>query len=258
MEKQLWKKYTESMYQTSVWSGGTTTQLAIAPEGAVYGDRSFLWRLSSARVDLPHSTFTALPEYDRIIAPLEGQLVMKCGEEACFALKPLELCAFDGAAETESWGTCRDFNLMLRKGQCRGAVQALQLQAGAALQWTPPVLSATLQKQAANLVQKQLAIYCVSGEVTLETDGEGLAASAGELLLCAPFSAYQMATPEQEAAQQTPGQQKVAEQEGTQQQTAQQIGGVEAAAATLPGAVSLRSQKGAVLMAAVMEAVDLR
>ena len=37
-------------YVTSRWSGGSTTQIAIAPEGALYADRSFLWRLSSATV----------------------------------------------------------------------------------------------------------------------------------------------------------------------------------------------------------------
>ena len=43
---------TKDDYVVSQWSGGTTTQLAIAPSGAQYGDRTFLWRLSSATVDL--------------------------------------------------------------------------------------------------------------------------------------------------------------------------------------------------------------
>ena len=53
-----WKLLTRDDYVTTNWSGGTTTQLAIAPEGAVYGDRNFLWRLSSATVELDHSDFT--------------------------------------------------------------------------------------------------------------------------------------------------------------------------------------------------------
>ena len=55
---------------TTQWSGGATTQLAIAPKGAVYADRDFLWRLSSATVELDESDFTPLPAYDR------GQLQM--------------------------------------------------------------------------------------------------------------------------------------------------------------------------------------
>ena len=38
---------TPADYVTTQWSGGATTQLAIAPKGAVYADRDFLWRLSS-------------------------------------------------------------------------------------------------------------------------------------------------------------------------------------------------------------------
>ena len=53
-----WKKYGEADYITTRWSGGTTTQLAIAPEGAVYADRDFLWRLSSAGVDDDYSKFS--------------------------------------------------------------------------------------------------------------------------------------------------------------------------------------------------------
>ena len=63
---------TKSNYIISQWSGGTTTQLAIAPEGAVYADRDFLWRISSATVDLEESDFTALPDYVRLISVLDG------------------------------------------------------------------------------------------------------------------------------------------------------------------------------------------
>ena len=38
---------TPADYVTTAWSGGTTTQLAIAPKGALYAERSFLWRVSS-------------------------------------------------------------------------------------------------------------------------------------------------------------------------------------------------------------------
>ena len=51
-------RLTQKDYVVSQWSGGTTTQIAIAPQGAQYGDRTFLWRLSSATVDLDASDFT--------------------------------------------------------------------------------------------------------------------------------------------------------------------------------------------------------
>ena len=63
---------TPADYVTTQWSGGATTQLAIAPKGAVYADRDFLWRLSSATVELDESDFTPLPAYDRVISTLRG------------------------------------------------------------------------------------------------------------------------------------------------------------------------------------------
>ena len=51
-------------YSTSAWSGGATTEIRIMPEGSRYADREFLWRLSSATVEVEESTFTALPDYD--------------------------------------------------------------------------------------------------------------------------------------------------------------------------------------------------
>ena len=61
-------------YITAKWSGGLTTQLGIAPEGAVYSGRDFLWRLSSATVEDAESDFTALPDYERLISTLEGTI----------------------------------------------------------------------------------------------------------------------------------------------------------------------------------------
>ena len=65
---------TPSDYITTKWSGGLTTQLGIAPASAVYADRDFLWRLSSATVEDAESDFTALPDYERLISTLEGAI----------------------------------------------------------------------------------------------------------------------------------------------------------------------------------------
>ena len=46
----VFRKLRPADYIVSVWSGGTTTQIAIAPEGARYAERDFLWRVSSATV----------------------------------------------------------------------------------------------------------------------------------------------------------------------------------------------------------------
>lgn len=171
-----WTLLTKEDYVTTSWSGGTTTQLAIAPEGAVYADRDFLWRLSSAGVELEHSDFTPLPDYNRLIATLKGGLDMKVGEGERFSLVPYQVYSFDGGVPVESWGQCTDFNLMLRKDRCQGLLQALELKAGEGLDWTAPVPA----PQA--FTGRTLAIYCGEGEAALP--GEGQTVRAGQLLLC--------------------------------------------------------------------------
>lgn len=114
----------------SRWSGGTTTQLAIAPAGALYGDRNFLWRLSSAVVELPKSDFTPLPDYARILMILRGTLKLTHDGGPEITLGELEQDRFDGGSHTVSWGQVVDFNLMLRKGSCDGRVTARVLAPG--------------------------------------------------------------------------------------------------------------------------------
>ena len=156
-----WKLLTKEDYVTTTWSGGTTTQLAIAPEGAVYADRDFLWRLSSAGVELEHSDFTPLPDYNRLISVLHGELEMKIGDGARFGLEPFTLRSFDGGVPVESWGKCTDYNLMVRKDKCQGIAQSVALSDGATCRWTAP-LAAPQEGTACTL-----ALYCVQGGVSL-------------------------------------------------------------------------------------------
>ena len=121
---------TPEQYIVSQWSGGTTTQVAIAPEGAVYADRDFLWRISSASVDLDESDFTALPDYYRWISTLKGGMTLSHEGGEKIVLAPYEVHQFDGGVDTHSWGRCTDFNLMLRKGKCQGVIRSLKLSAG--------------------------------------------------------------------------------------------------------------------------------
>ena len=120
---------TPADYVTTQWSGGATTQLAIAPKGAVYADRDFLWRLSSATVELDD---------------------------------------FSGADDTHSWGRCTDFNLMLRRGQCRGCVTAHF-----------PHGTETLALHAGETA----LLFCGEGSVTLRAGTETLTLAAHESAL---------------------------------------------------------------------------
>lgn len=121
---------TKEQMATTTWSGGTTTQFAIHPAQCAYASRDFLWRVSSATVDLAESDFTMLPAYNRLITTLQGEIRLRHEAEDPITLAPYAVHAFDGAVHTHSWGICRDFNLMLRKGQCRGQMEAVRLEAG--------------------------------------------------------------------------------------------------------------------------------
>ncbi len=119
--------YKEENYSISNWSGGKTKELAIYPKGQKYIDRDFIWRLSSATVDLEESDFTRLPDYDRVLMVLDGEVVLEYNGERVAKLKTLEQDSFDGAWKTKSFGKITDFNLMVRKGN-RGFLDVIRPQ----------------------------------------------------------------------------------------------------------------------------------
>lgn len=159
-------------YVVSTWSGGTTTQISIAPEGAVYADRDFHWRLSSATVDLEESDFTALPDYKRYIATLDGEIdvIHNAGEPVHLA--PYKVHAFDGGWQTRSIGRCRDFNLMLRKGACDGLLESV---------YVKECMNISVCEAAGD--EASLLLYLCEGEAVVEAGGEKLKLMPGEAVL---------------------------------------------------------------------------
>lgn len=115
-------------YKATEWSGGMTTEIAIAPEGSIYADRDFLWRLSSATVELEESDFTSLPDYNRIIMTLKGGIKLSHNKGEWLELPEFVPHSFDGGDETASVGKVIDFNLMMRKGKCQGEVVPIQIE----------------------------------------------------------------------------------------------------------------------------------
>ncbi len=106
---------TSADYQTAAWSGGTTTQIFIWPENASYARREFLFRISSATVDLPESDFTPLPGVERWITPLQGSFTLTHPGAEPVVLPPLGApYRFSGETPTHCEGRATDFNLMLK------------------------------------------------------------------------------------------------------------------------------------------------
>ena len=169
------QKLTGTDYRTSAWSGGVTTQLAICPPGARYADRDFLWRLSSATVELERSDFTVLPDYMRLIATLRGEITLRHNGGAPIRLRPFEVHAFDGADETACFGRCTDFNLMLRKGAAEGSIVPL-----------------TVAEKPVSLAPDPLCtdrlLYCAEGTCNVTDGGNTISLAAGETLRCDPVA----------------------------------------------------------------------
>ena len=105
----------EKDYKTSIWSGGTTTELFIWPQGADYAKREFTFRISSAVVELAESDFTPLPGVERWITPLQGGFTLTHPGKAPVVMGPLaEPYRFSGEEPTHCVGQATDFNLMLK------------------------------------------------------------------------------------------------------------------------------------------------
>jgi environmental stress-induced protein Ves len=107
--------------------GGTTTEVAIFPEGAGLAD--FDWRVSVARIDAD-GPFSSFPGIDRTLALLSGGPLSLAGpgweERLSVGSPPI---AFDGAdpvtARIAAQST--DLNVMSRRDRCRHVLQLLKL-----------------------------------------------------------------------------------------------------------------------------------
>lgn len=117
-----------SDYTTSNWSGGSTTQLFISPLTASYANRNFDFRISSAKVEVAESTFTPLPNINRKLMVLEGEITIKHENHHSKTLKQFDIDSFSGDWKTTAVGTCTDFNLMT-KGNINSELSYLPLEA---------------------------------------------------------------------------------------------------------------------------------
>jgi len=99
-------------FKMSNWSGGTTTELFIFPHDASYQKRNFIFRLSTARVEMEKSEFTSLPGVTRKIMILDGEIRINHQNHYAKNLRKFDVDTFEGDWKTTSVGRCTDFNLM--------------------------------------------------------------------------------------------------------------------------------------------------
>jgi len=182
--KKVIKK--EENYKRGQWSGGTTTELAIYPENADYLERDFIWRLSTAESDAEESSFTRLPDFDRILMVIEGNVVLAHGDERSVNLGPLEQDAFDGAIKTKCFGKLeKDYNLIMAKG-CRGRMEVVHADSEA------KTIKLSERKDAPGDgiggECASIGIYCIEGYVIAATDANNEMVKEGQQMIvtCQP------------------------------------------------------------------------
>ncbi|MBQ1820846.1 MAG: HutD family protein [Clostridia bacterium] len=102
------------------WSGGKTTELYLYPADGSYAERRFLFRISSASVDLPESRFTRLEGVTRYLTPLSEGFYLKRNGQWNYLGQGNVLC-FSGEDDILCRGSGRDLNLMLKgaRGELR-------------------------------------------------------------------------------------------------------------------------------------------
>lgn len=99
---------------TSVWAGGKTNEYVIYPRYAQYADKDFIFRISSATIEVVPSEFTRFNGYRRYLSMLEGDLKLyRQGKEEYYTTHTL--FAFDSEEDITSYSLGKDFNLMLHQ-----------------------------------------------------------------------------------------------------------------------------------------------
>lgn len=164
---------TEKDYRSSEWTGGKTRELAIFPEDGNYLERRFIWRLSSATCESEESEFSRLPDFDRVLMVLEGQVVLAHEGVRMAKLGEYEQDSFDGAYKTKSFGKITDYNLMVAKGG-RGFLEAV----------TAKAESETLTlEDFEEYKDKTMGLFVAEGFAAVTVGGETLMAACGSQLV---------------------------------------------------------------------------
>ncbi|WP_445489020.1 HutD/Ves family protein [Niallia sp. 03133] len=159
----------------NLWTGGTTTELAIFPENTDYYKQNFLWRLSVATIDEEESLFTSLPGVNRITMIMDGEMHLEHDGHYRKFLKPFDQDAYEGEWTTRSKGKVKDFNVMLRNNY-QAEIETINLEPG-----THRVFSV---KNKSSFDKVTDFVYCIQSEVRIRiSEAKSLMLQEGDLLL---------------------------------------------------------------------------
>ena len=140
---------------TTNWSGGTTSQLFIYPEGSSFSEGDYDLRISLATVETSPTVFTKLEGVTRTLMVLEGSQLLEHENKHTADLKTFQQDTFSGDWNTKCIGTSVNFNVMCKNDQFV-RVQSIPLVKG--------------MKGKLDLVDTLVFLYFKEGSVTI--DGE--------------------------------------------------------------------------------------
>lgn len=159
--------------ETKTWSGGTTTELSISPQGSDYAERVFDFRVSSATVDLLESNFTPLPGVKRYLMILDGEMTIVHEGRGEKHLGTFEQDSFMGDYRTKSYSKAPvvDFNLMLQGARDGG------------LFYHPCEGMLSLQELTVSLdILENREFYCVAGPLEMIIGNHSIRLFKGDYL----------------------------------------------------------------------------
>ena len=143
---------------------GSTTELAIFPEGEDFRKGEFLWRISSANVD-EAGAFSFFPFHHRWLTVIGGKgLRLRQNDlhspiaQQTVEVRPLMLHSFDGAIETHCellGGPVTDFNVFARKSRVMASTKVIEIKKDEEFSWKPAA--------------RWSFVYVVSGDCVGET-----------------------------------------------------------------------------------------
>lgn len=137
----------KSSYKRTAWKNGLgyTDQIAIHPQSADLRRGDFLWRISSAQIEMS-SPFSIFPEHDRILVLLKGKglrlsHLIEEGEPEEVVELPL-FTTYDFPGEIKSRcelldGGVTDLSIFIRKGVIEAQTDVVNLSADQPFEWIP-------------------------------------------------------------------------------------------------------------------------
>ncbi len=102
---------------TTHWSGGTTSELFIYPEGSSFSTGDYDMRISLATVEKSPTVFTKLEGVTRTLMVLEGSQLLEHENMHTAELNVFQQDTFSGDWNTKCIGTSINFNVMCKNKQ---------------------------------------------------------------------------------------------------------------------------------------------